>query len=218
MPISDWLHCLPCSWETSNTEAQEQHPFMSSRPLRQVPRDVLYRSRTSFSDHSTYSAAQLETLASQESALTLPHFNANDAFTLGVSIRSRLRELSTKPAVVNISLVNNNQLLFHAASRSGIVPDNDIWVARKRKTVLRFGVSSWMMHNKMKGDEKAFAEKFSLGPNAGDYAIHGGGVPVRVHGVEGVVAVVVVSGLKQEEDHQVVIEAMEEFLKSSRPS
>jgi uncharacterized protein (UPF0303 family) len=29
-------------------------------------------------------------------------------------------------------------------------------------------------------------------------------VPLRVNGVEGVVAVVVVSGLKQEEDHMVV--------------
>ena len=38
-----------------------------------------------------------------------------------------------------------------------------------------------------------------LGESAGDYAIHGGGVPVRVKGVEGVVAVIVVSGLAQHE-------------------
>lgn len=37
--------------------------------------------------------------------------------------------------------------------------------------------------------------------------VHGGGVPVRVRGVEGVVAVIVVSGLKQDQDHMVVIEA-----------
>jgi uncharacterized protein (UPF0303 family) len=34
-----------------------------------------------------------------------------------------------------------------------------------------------------------------------------------VNGVEGVVAVVVVSGLKQEEDHMVIIECMEEYLR-----
>ena len=56
--------------------------------------------------------------------------------------------------------------------------------------------------------EKTFAEKYMLGEKAGQYAIHGGGVPIRVRGVEGVVGVVVVSGLKQHEDHAVVVEGM----------
>jgi uncharacterized protein (UPF0303 family) len=68
------------------------------------------------------------------------------------------------------------------------------------------------MHNKMNGDEKAFADKYMLGQTAGEYAIYGGGVPVRVKGVEGVVGVIVVSGLKQEEDHMVVLEALQMFL------
>jgi len=115
--------------------------------------------------------------------------------------------------VVSISLANSSNLLFHAVSRPGIQPDNDIWVARKRKTVLRWGVSTWFMHNKFKGDEEAFSKKYMLGGEAaGTYAIHGGGVPVRVTGVEGIVGVVVVSGLKQDQDHMVVIEALGEFL------
>lgn len=66
--------------------------------------------------------------------------------------------------------------------------------------------------------EGAFVRKFALLSSAGggvadDYAIHGGGVPVRVRGVEGVVGVVVVSGLKQEDDHQVVVETVEEFIR-----
>lgn len=67
------------------------------------------------------------------------------------------------------------------------------------------------MHCKFDGDEKAFAEKFGLGQEAGSYAIHGGGVPIRVTGVEGVVAVVVVSGLKQHEDHSVIVEVIKEM-------
>ena len=68
------------------------------------------------------------------------------------------------------------------------------------------------MHVKLGGDEGKFAEKYQLtGERAGEYAIHGGGVPVRVRGVEGVVGVVVVSGLKQQEDHMVVVEGVEEF-------
>jgi uncharacterized protein (UPF0303 family) len=51
-----------------------------------------------------------------------------------------------------------------------------------------------------------FARKNGLGDRGGEYAIHGGGVPVFVKGCESMVAVVVVSGLKQWDDHQVVIE------------
>jgi uncharacterized protein (UPF0303 family) len=71
------------------------------------------------------------------------------------------------------------------------------------------------MHVKFEGDEKAFAYKYGLGPEeAGAYAIHGGAVPIRVKGLEGVVACVVVSGLKQHEDHGVVVEVLEEYLRS----
>ena len=51
-----------------------------------------------------------------------------------------------------------------------------------------------------------------LGEGAGQYAIHGGGWPVRVRGVEGVVAVVVVSGLKQEQDHGIILQTVGEML------
>lgn len=69
------------------------------------------------------------------------------------------------------------------------------------------------MQNKYSGDEGAFAAKFGLGmEKAGEYAIHGGGWPVRVQGVEGVVAVIVVSGLKQEQDHGVIVQVVSEYL------
>lgn len=65
--------------------------------------------------------------------------------------------------------------------------------------------------------EAAFVKKFSLasgngGASADEYAIHGGGFPIRVRGVEGIVAVVVVSGLKQEDDHEVVVETVRELV------
>lgn len=65
--------------------------------------------------------------------------------------------------------------------------------------------------------EAGFVRKFALASGSGgavadEYAIHGGGYPVRVRGVEGVVAVVVVSGLKQEDDHAVVAETVREVV------
>ncbi|OAA54600.1 DUF967 domain-containing protein [Niveomyces insectorum RCEF 264] len=152
-------------------------------------------------------------ITAQEKSLVLPHFTADDAFEIGISIRNRARDVSNKAAVVNITLANKNQLLFHAASRSGIVPDNDFWVARKRNFVLRFGTSTWAgRHRYNAPGEDVLRTKFHLGDQANDYVIHGGGFPIRVDGVEGIVGIVVVSGLTQEEDHQVIVESLQAFL------
>ncbi|KAF2708701.1 DUF336-domain-containing protein [Pleomassaria siparia CBS 279.74] len=165
------------------------------------------------SDKLRAAKTDYESIVAEELTLTLPHFTADDAFALGCALRTRLRSISPKPALINITLANSLSPLFHCASRPGVQPDNDTWVARKRNSVLRWGVSSWALNCKFKGDEAGFGKTFSLGDRAGEFAIHGGGVPVRVKGVEGTVAVVVVSGLKQDMDHQVVVEALEAFVK-----
>ncbi|KAF7853234.1 hypothetical protein EAF04_010736 [Stromatinia cepivora] len=152
----------------------------------------------------------LESIARIDSSLIFEHFTTSDAWVLGSALRERLLPHPT-PVVISISLSNANQILFHCCTHSGTMPDNDSWVSRKRKTVLRWGVSTWYMWCKFEGDEEAFARKYGLGNESGDYAIHGGGVPIRVTGVEGVVACVVVSGLKQWEDHGVIVEVIRDL-------
>ncbi len=147
-----------------------------------------------------------------EEPLVFLSFTAITAWELGCLLRARLLHFPT-PAVISIASANSSHLLFHATTHPGTAPDNDIWVARKRATVMRWGLSTWAMRCKY-GDEAVFAAKTGLGHRSSDYAIHGGGVPVRVRGVEGVVATVVVSGLRQEDDHMVVIEVMSEYLRS----
>jgi uncharacterized protein (UPF0303 family) len=84
-------------------------------------------------------------------------------------------------------------------------------VQRKRNSVFRWGSSTWFLHCKFKGDEEIFAAKYGLSKQqASAYAIHGGAVPIYVEGVEGVVAVVIVSGLKQHEDHGVIVDVVKE--------
>lgn len=65
------------------------------------------------------------------------------------------------------------------------------------------------------GNEESFKARFQLGETARDYAIHGGGFPVRVKGVEGPIAAIVVSGLTQQEDHQVIVESLQKFISSN---
>ena len=97
----------------------------------------------------------------------------------------------------------------------GVPPDNDTWISRKVRTVFRYGVSTWQMHWTFGGDENAFRAKNGFAEQeAGQYAIWGGGVPIRVHGVEGIVAVVAISGLPHEDDHAAVVEVLTEYAKN----
>jgi uncharacterized protein (UPF0303 family) len=150
----------------------------------------------------------VEEIAKQERASILPYWNATVAFQLGCALRNRLLSFD-KPTVIHISTISTPpHVLFHSVTHSGTALDNDFWVARKRNAVIRWQASTWQLHNKFEGDEDKFKTKLGLGETAKEYAIHGGGVPVFVKNVEGPVAVVVVSGLKQWDDHQVVIEEL----------
>ncbi|PLN78242.1 hypothetical protein BDW42DRAFT_187536 [Aspergillus taichungensis] len=193
-------------------------------------------------------------LTAQESSpsVIFPSFTATTAWALGLSLRERILALPSsqrRPALISISLGGAHpapHVVFQCATEPGTVADNEEWVRRKRATVLRWGVSSWLMRRKVlaglvagvggTGDDEgrerreremekevegAFVRKFALGASGGwgapadEYAIHGGGFPVRVTGVDGVVGVIVVSGLRQEDDHQVVVETVREFLGES---
>ncbi|EMC92321.1 hypothetical protein BAUCODRAFT_285172 [Baudoinia panamericana UAMH 10762] len=154
---------------------------------------------------------ELDAIELIDNSLVFPAFTAQTAWSLGAALRTKLLAFP-KPTVIDISLAHGMHCLFHAVTHSGTTPDNDTWVSRKRNTVLRWGNSTWYMHNKYAGDEAAFQAKFSLGSTAGSYAIHGGGWPVRVRGVEGIVAVVVVSGLKQDQDHGIIVQTVSEML------
>lgn len=114
---------------------------------------------------------------------------------------------------IQIVLSNSNQLLFYTCSRPGTTPDNAFWVKRKLATVLRFGCSSLYMKIKFDRSVTTFSDNYALKNE--DYAANGGGFPIRVKGVEGVVGVIVVSGLHQEEDHQLAVNGIREYLETS---
>lgn len=122
---------------------------------------------------------EIEEIELLDKSLSFPVFTSQTAWAFGSALRTKLLAFA-KPCVIDISLAHSNHCLFHCTTHLGTTPDNDTWVARKRNTVLRWNSSTWYMHNKYAGDEVAFAAKFSLGQNAGQYAIHGGGWPVRV--------------------------------------
>lgn len=152
--------------------------------------------------------ATQETLAAllrEEEELQFTAFDNQLAWRIG----SRLVALATErslPVVIDIS--RNGQQLFHAAL-PGTSADNDAWITRKNRVVNRFGHSSLAISMRFRSQGTTFEEKSRLDPN--EYAAHGGAFPIIIAQV-GVVGTVTVSGLAQEDDHQLVVSALREFV------
>ncbi len=147
----------------------------------------------------------LTKLLQEEHDLQFMTFNELTAWKLG----SQLVELATdKGLAVTIDITRGEHQLFHA-SLPGTSADNDEWVKRKVRLVYRFGHSSFYMGQLLKSKGKRIEDSYLIPESL--YAPHGGCFPVIVKGT-GMVGTVTVSGLPQEEDHQLVVQAIREFL------
>jgi uncharacterized protein (UPF0303 family) len=140
-------------------------------------------------------------LAAEEEELQFASFTNDDAWELGTAMVAAARRAG---AAVAIDISRNHHPLFHVAL-AGATPDNDRWIARKRRVVNRFGHSTLHMRQAFVERGTTFEEQLGLDPQR--YAAHGGGFPIIVRSV-GPVGVVVVSGLPQLEDHRMVVAAL----------
>lgn len=156
------------------------------------------------SDIYKYSLGQLDKLEGDE--LRLNKFNSDVCWKLGSIARDlSLERYPDKAVVIDISLASG-QVLFHSVTNDGTSLDNDQWIARKKRAVLRFGKSSFYIGQKLRIKGQPMEEALFVSPI--DYASHGGSVPIRVIGVDGVLGTLTISGLAQEEDHLLAIEVL----------
>lgn len=147
----------------------------------------------------------LKNLLQEEAELQFSRFNEDTAWEIGSRLVARaVRE--TLPITINITRAGHQ--LFHA-SRPGTAPDNDEWVKRKVRLVMRVGHSSFYIGQWLKSEGKRIEEALLL--PEGDYAPHGGCFPIIVKGT-GLVGTITVSGLPQEEDHRLVVETIRAYL------
>ncbi|MGW2208143.1 heme-degrading domain-containing protein [Streptomyces sp. NPDC001781] len=151
---------------------------------------------------NTPSVADLE---AQEERLVFRTFTHDDAWALGSLLVGLGRE---RQAPIAVDIHRAGQQLFHAAL-PGSTPDNDAWIARKRRVVERYGSASYLVGSRFRAKGTTFEDSSRLDPDR--YAAHGGSFPITVEGV-GVIGSVTVSGLPQVEDHRLVVEALERFL------
>ncbi|ORX91059.1 hypothetical protein K493DRAFT_228995 [Basidiobolus meristosporus CBS 931.73] len=149
----------------------------------------------------------LGTLLEQESRLQFTQFTNEDALQLGLLIHTKAKSLGDLPVAIDIS--RNGHCLFHFAM-GGTSPDNAEWIQRKSRTVLRFEHSSFYMGQLVASQSKTLEQKFMVSEKV--YAPHGGAFPLIIKNV-GVVGAIVVSGLPPQEDHKLVVDSIQEYLK-----
>ena len=156
------------------------------------------------SDDASALIAELE---EQEDRLVFTTFDNDDAWRLGCSLVELARE---RALPVTIDIRANGHQLFPAAL-PGTAPANDLWIERKVRVVEHLRCSSYLAGRRLAAAGEELDHTHGVDPAR--YATHGGAFPVRVRGV-GVVGVVTVSGLPQADDHRLVVEAIEVYLKN----
>ena len=147
----------------------------------------------------------LKQLLQEEQELQFTRFNEEVAWELGGQLVEMARNRNLP---VTIDITRGSHQLFHAALR-GTSPDNDEWVKRKVRLVYRFGHSSFYIGQLLKSKGKTIEQSYLVSES--EYAPHGGCFPVIVKGT-GIVGTITVSGLPQEEDHKLVVEALRKYL------
>jgi uncharacterized protein (UPF0303 family) len=147
----------------------------------------------------------LKQLLQEEQELQFTRFNEDVAWQIGCQLVERAKK---EVLPVTIDITRGSHQLFHA-SRPGTSPDNDEWVKRKIRLVYRFGHSSFYIGQLLKSKGKRIEEAYLLSES--EYAPHGGCFPIIVKDT-GIVGTITVSGLAQEEDHKLVVQAIRTYL------
>ncbi|TRL39859.1 heme-degrading domain-containing protein [Rhizobium straminoryzae] len=141
----------------------------------------------------------------QEKILRFDRFDLDSAWSVCADLRRMAME---RGYVLSADLrINGMQAVYFALP--GAKPDFEYWIYRKRNLVHRFQRSSYGIGLELKAEETTLEAKWGLATT--EYASHGGGFPIHVNGV-GCIGTVVVSGLPQREDHNLVVEALARHL------
>jgi len=147
----------------------------------------------------------LARIALQERRLQFRAFDAETAWAIGTALKTAAKN---RQASVAIDIQVHGHTLF-AYAMQGTTPDNLDWIRRKRNLVQRCHRSSYAIGLKLTRTKSTLQEKMFLDPK--DYAAHGGCFPILLEGT-GCVGTITVSGLPQREDHNLVVQVIQEFL------
>ncbi len=147
----------------------------------------------------------LEQILEQEQRLQFTHFSHQRAWELGCALKSAAEN---KKVNVAIDIAMNGLCIFSFAM-PGTRIDNLEWIRRKKNVVNRYQNSSWYIGNYYKNKGVSIEESSLV--DGKEYAPFGGCFPLTIRNV-GVVGTITVSGLPQEDDHQLIVDTLTTFL------
>lgn len=161
--------------------------------------------------------ADLAVLAQQESLLRFTAFDPGTAWQLGSLLHAALL---ARNAGGTVEIELDGQLLF-ACTTPGAKPSQADWIRRKRNTVHRLHRSSYTIGRELARDNTTLEAAHGLSET--DYAAHGGGFPLWLKAdpsdpdagdaaANTLAGTIIVSGLPQRDDHNLVVTALAEFL------
>jgi len=147
----------------------------------------------------------IETTMQQERLLRFDRFTNKDAWNLGAFIVRRAEEKGVAMAV-SIRKLNGNIIFQHCSD--GTTMNNENWIRRKFNTVrLTEGCSLRAWASSIVKNQDLAAQ----GLDSKDYALCGGGFPIKLKTGE-MVAALIVSNLPHLEDHAFLIDALCDYL------
>ena len=144
-------------------------------------------------------------LLSEEMALALPSLTVSDAIKIGEIAKSFGTQRSL-PIAVEVRI--GDWIIYHA-SLPGSTAENQWWIDRKARVVLLKHHSS--LYERVSAEERGVDWHKENNLLDETHAIHGGGLPLITKD-EGLVGVLLISGLPQVEDHLLGVEVLTEFL------
>lgn len=150
-------------------------------------------------------AQLIETTLQQENLLRFERFTNKDAWTLGCFLVRRAEKTGVDMAI-SIRKPNGNVIFQHCMD--GTTLSNENWIRRKFNTVrLTEGCSLRAWASSMVKNQNLAAQ----GLEEKDYALCGGGFPIKLKSGE-MIAVLIVSNLPHLEDHAFLTGALSEYL------
>ena len=151
-------------------------------------------------------AHNLDILKKQEELLQFDHFNHADAYELGTLMVDYAKKTDTTVAV---SIIMNTGCVVFQYCPDGTNLLNQKWITRKFNTVKLMERSSLLSCFTWEEDGDT-PEVHGL--NTVDYALCGGGFPIRIKGTGAVIGSIIASNLYHIADHEFVVNCLKQYL------
>ena len=133
--------------------------------------------------------------------IEMEKFNNRLGLEMGLAIVDLAKDRHQNIAV-EVGRLNHTIFLY---VDDNLPADKHNWLRRKANVALHFEESSLVIKNFLIAENMTLEGTFALDGN--DYLARGGSIPIFVKNA-GMVAIITVSGLHDEEDHQIIIDAL----------